>query len=138
MNGRAFLAEEQPMERKTTAEAGEVREEGLLRPKGCVLPSFPELGARGGAAGVHALLFGKALPKPVPAPCRQPSLQSSLALGTETWPKFLANPAPFLQWVKGVAEGGHCPRNPCWAPQGVFWEAHRSAACGGLSPNGHD
>lgn len=89
-----------------------------------------------GPAGVHGPLFGKTFPKPVPAPCRQPLLQPVLALGTESWPKFLANPALFLRWVEEVT-GWAPPKESPLGSQETPWEPHLLAGCGGLSPDGH-
>lgn len=86
MNGRVFLAEEQHMERKATAEAGEVREEGLLRPKGCVLPSSPELGPAGYQPGCTL----SSLEKPFP------SLFLHLADNPRSSPPWL------LEWERGL------------------------------------
>lgn len=131
---RALRAEDQQLERKAIGEAGDVGEEGWVHPKGCVLPSSF---SGWGPAGVHGPLFRKNFPKPVPAPCRQPLLQPFLALGTESWPKFLANPALFLVVELEEVMGWAPPKESPLGSQETPWEPHLLAGCGGLSPDGH-
>lgn len=131
VDGSTLRAEEQQLERKAIVEAGDIREEGLLPPKGCVLPSdFSELGASWGTWST--------LRKSLSQACSR-ALQTAVApraLGKERRPKFLANTALLLPWEEGVT-GWAPPKESPLGSQGVSWEPHLLAICGGLSPNGH-